>query len=279
MTRPNSTYLAAAGHELHITEWGDPDKPLLVMWHGLARTGRDFDEAAKALRDSYFVVCPDTIGRGLSTWAKDPITGYTFGIYGELALAMLDHYGADKLRWVGTSMGGLLGITLAATALKDRITHLVINDVGPDIPADGSRRIADYVGNPPTFDTMSEMEHWLRTTYASFGSNTDYFWRRMAETSTRRKGDGRLTVHYDPGIVSLMKENSADLDVWDVYKAVTARAILFRGEKSDVLTAETAQRMTEVGPKPELITRPDCGHAPTLASAEEIALVRAFLQS
>lgn len=277
MNAPRSTYIDAAGHEMHVTEWGVPTNPALVMWHGLARTGRDFDEAASALSDSYFVLCPDTLGRGLSAWSREGADGYTFDVYGQMTLAMLEHYGIETLRWVGTSMGGLLGITLAAGSLKNRISHLVINDVGPDIPVEGARRIADYVGNPPTFDTVTEYEAWLKTVYAAFGDNPETFWRRMTETSLRRTGDGRITVHYDPDIVALMGKNSADLDVWDAYDEVRAETLLLRGEKSDVLPQTVADQMQKRGPCPRLEIIKGCGHAPTLASREQIALIRTFL--
>ena len=277
MTQPRSTYLDAAGFEMHVTEWGDREKPAIVMWHGLARTGRDFDEAASALSSRFFVLCPDTLGRGLSAWATRGAADYTFATYGDMAAAMLDHYGIDRFGWVGTSMGGLLGITLAAGALRDRITRLVINDVGPDIPVDSARRISDYVGNPPTFDTVAEYEAWLRRTYAPFGTNSDIFWRRMVDTSMRRTGNGKVTVHYDPAIVSLMGENKADLDVWDAYDTVTARTLLLRGENSDVLSPTIASAMRMRGPCPELVIIPDCGHAPTLADRSQIGLLTDFL--
>lgn len=277
MTRPRSSYVDAAGFEVHVTEWGDRQKPALVMWHGLARTGRDFDEAAEALCDTWFVICPDTPGRGLSSWAKDVRTGYSYANFGRVALAILDHYGIGTLRWVGTSMGGLIGVTLAAGALKGRITHLVINDVGPDIPEAGTGRITAYVGNPPVYDTVGELEAWLRANYAPFGKNNDAFWRRMADTSMRRTDDGRVTVHYDPAIVSQFTHHKADLDVWDAYDAIAAKTLLIRGEASDVLSAQVADEMVRRGPRPRLVTVPGCGHAPTLASDAEIALLRAFL--
>lgn len=277
MTAPRSTFLDAAGFEMHLTEWGDRTKPALVMWHGLARTGRDFDEAAAALSADFFVLCPDTLGRGLSAWAERGAADYTFHTYGAMTGAMLDHYGVDRLAWIGTSMGGLLGITLAADLLRDRITHLVINDVGPDIPPDSAKRIADYVGNPPVFDTMSDYEAWLRRTYAPFGVNTEAFWRRMVDTSMRRTDSGKVTVHYDPAIVSLMGENKADLDVWDAYDAVIARTLLIRGENSDVLPPTIASAMRMRGPCPDLVTVPGCGHAPTLADEKQIERLRTFL--
>jgi pimeloyl-ACP methyl ester carboxylesterase len=277
MTHPRSTYVQAAGFESHVTEWGDPSKPALVMWHGLARTGRDFDEAAEALSDSYFVICPDTLGRGLSGWARRPEVDYSYRVFGEIALGILEHYRIDRMRWVGTSMGGLIGITLAAGALKERITHLIVNDVGPDIPEEGTGRIASYVGSPPVYDTVAELEAWLRRNYAPFGDNTQAFWRRMADTSLRRTDTGRVTVHYDPAIVSQFTHHKGDLDVWDKYDAVVARMLLIRGVTSDVLPAAVAEEMTRRGPKPRLVTLDGYGHAPTLANDHEIGLLRAFL--
>lgn len=276
---PRSTYVQAAGFEIHVTEWGEPGRPALVMWHGLARTGRDFDEAARALCDSYFVLCPDSLGRGLSAWARDHRADYTYQTFARIAASVFDHYGIDRLRWVGTSMGGLLGITLAGGALRKRVTHLVVNDIGPRIPAAGTGRIASYVGNPPVYDTVAELEAWLRTNYAPFGENTDAFWRRMADTSARRTDNGRVTVHYDPNIVSQFTHHKADLDVWDAYDAISAKTLLLRGESSDVLPADIAGRMTQRGPKPRLVEFPGVGHAPTLATKAEIALLRDFLQS
>lgn len=278
MTVPRSTYVPAAGFEMHVTEWGDPGKPALVMWHGLGRTGRDFDEAAAALSDTYFVICPDTIGRGLSSWGRTE-QDYSYRLYGETALGLFDHYGIREARWVGTSMGGLIGVTLAAGVLKGRITHLVVNDVGPDIPAAGAARIASYVGTPPVYDTVAELEAWLRKNYAPFGPNTDAFWRRMADTSSRRTDGGRVTVHYDPAIVSQFTHHKADLDVWDKWDAVDVPTLLIRGEHSDVLSAEVAQEMVQRGPRPRLVEFAGVGHAPTLATDAEIALLRDFLVS
>ncbi|MCB1381396.1 MAG: alpha/beta hydrolase [Notoacmeibacter sp.] len=278
MSVRRSAYVRSGTHELHVSEWGDRARPLLVMWHGLARTGRDFDEAAAALSDDYFVVCPDTLGRGLSSWATDAAVDYSYATFGTHALAILDHYGADTLRWVGTSMGGLIGVTLAAGRLKGRMTHLVVNDIGPAIPESATGRIASYVGNPPVFDTMAELETWLRTNYAPFGDNADAFWRRMADTSARRTDSGKVTVHYDPQIVTQFTLHKGDLDCWPQWDGVAAKTLLLRGETSDVLPAAVATEMTGRGPRPELVEFAGVGHAPTLATEGEIATLRAFLR-
>ncbi len=279
MTNHRSTYVDAAGFEVHVSEWGDPAKPALVMWHGLARTGRDFDEAADALSDDYFIICPDTLGRGLSTWPRPAETGYTFEAYMATAMGILDHYKISSLRWVGTSMGGLIGMSLAAHLLKDRISHLIINDIGPYIAATGADRIANYVSNPPVFATMAELEIWLKKTYISFGENTDAFWRRMTDTSARRTDDGQITLHLDPAIGTLFSAQKNDIDLWPVYDAITAKTLVIRGESSDILSKDVADGMVARGPKAKLEIITDCGHAPTLANSDQIDLLRRFLTS
>ncbi|MBK8458713.1 MAG: alpha/beta hydrolase [Phyllobacteriaceae bacterium] len=272
-----STYVRAGDHELHVSEWGERGRSALVMWHGLARTGRDFDEAAEALSADYHVICPDTRGRGLSSWADDAAIGYSYSAYGDDALAILDHFGIDRLRWVGTSMGGLLGVTLAAGVLKSRISHLVVNDIGPSIPENAVSRIAAYVGAPPIFDTMGELEAWFRTNYKPFGNNSAAFWRRLSETSARRTDSGKVTVHYDPRIVTQFTLHRADLDCWPDWDAVTAKTMLLRGAESDVLPRAVAEDMARRGPRPLIVEFNGFGHAPTLASDIEIDVLRRFL--
>lgn len=277
MTQSRSTYVNAAGFEIHVTEWGEPTKEAIVMWHGLARTGRDFDEAASALSKDYFIICPDTLGRGLSTWPRPAETGYSFETYMNTAMGLLDHYDISSLRWVGTSMGGLIGISLAAHALKTRISHLIINDIGPYVAAAGADRIADYVSNPPVFDTILELEAWLKQTYISFGDNTDAFWRRMADTSARRTHDGRLTLHFDPAIGTLFSAQKNDVDLWGFYDVIVAKTLVIRGENSDILSPEVAKNMVQRGPKAQLEIISNCGHAPTLANTSQIDMLRKFL--
>jgi pimeloyl-ACP methyl ester carboxylesterase len=232
MPQPRSTYVATCGHEIHVTEWGSPQKPALVMWHGLARTGRDFDEAAQALSADYFVLCPDTLGRGLSSWARDPAIDYSYRSFGDIVLGILDHYRIGDLRWVGTSMGGLIGVTLAAGRLKERITRLVVNDIGPWIPENAIERIVSYVGNPPIFDTMTELAGWLQQNYAPFGENSAAFWQRMTDTSARRTDSGRVTAHYDPQIVTQFTHHKSDLDCWPQWDTLSMSLLLLRGSDS-----------------------------------------------
>ena len=275
--QPKSVYVQAGQHEIHVSEWGNPAKPALVMWHGLARTGRDFDELAIALSDTYFILCPDTLGRGLSSWASDPASEYSFAAFAGHAEAILDHYGINKLRWIGTSMGAVLAMTLAAGALKDRISHFVVNDIGPILPQDATDRIVTYAGNPPTFETVTELETWLRTVYTPFGANSDAFWRRMADTSMRRTDGGKVTIHYDPKMVVHLTAQPRDFQLWEQWDAIVAPTLVLRGAKSDVLPADLAGEMTQRGPRPQIALFDEVGHAPTLTSEREIALIRDFL--
>lgn len=268
---PRSAYLPLLGHELHVMEWGDASNPLLVMWHGLARNGRDFDELAAALSDRWFVVCPDTIGRGYSTWSDSPATDYVLPNYGRMAVEMFDRYGAEQAAWVGTSMGGQIGMTVAGQVAPERISALVINDIGPEVPDAALDRIVTYSADLPTFTRLTEAEDWMREVYLPFGPADDPFWRRMAEASVRRRGDGRLTLHYDPRIIAVLDGDRASTNLWDIYDRITAPTHVVRGGQSDLLTAEIAAAMTTRGPKPEITVYDDCGHAPTLSRPDDIA--------
>ncbi len=275
---PRSAYVTCGGHEIHVTEWGDPSRETVVMWHGLARTGRDFDPLARALADRYHIIAPDTLGRGLSQWAAEPKRDYCLKVYAEHAQALLDHYGLNRVRWVGTSMGGALGIRLAGGDLRDRITHLVVNDIAPALVPAAVERILAYAGSPPTFDTLRALEGFLRTVYKPYGWLPDDQWRHMAETSARRRDDGRLTVHYDPMMVEQFRSHPGDYTQWDVWDKIRARVLLYRGADSDLITAEWAEDMTRRGPCARLITFPGMGHAPALNVPEQITPIREFLE-
>ncbi|MEW5729080.1 MAG: alpha/beta hydrolase [Pseudomonadota bacterium] len=277
MTAPRSLYLPIAEHELHVTEWGDPAAPAVVMWHGLARTGRDFDTIAAALAQRWRVICPDTIGRGLSSWSADPEADYTLAAYAGHAVEMLDRLGVAACRWLGTSMGGALGMIAAAGPLRDRIERLVLNDIGPSLNPAAVERIRAYVTTVPDFPTMSEFEKFLRLVYQPYGRLTDAEWRRMAETSARRRGDGRITVHYDPKVMEVFARHADAYELWPAYDAVDCPTLALRGENSDLLLPEVFAAMGRRGPKARLETIPGCGHAPALNSPEQIKLIADFL--
>jgi pimeloyl-ACP methyl ester carboxylesterase len=272
-----SEYAECAGYEIHYMDWGETDAPPVVMWHGLARTGRDFDMLCAELSTEYRCICPDMIGRGLSQWAHDPDVDYCFEMYGEIAVALLDHLGLKNVRWVGTSMGGLIGIHLASQSLKERISHLVLNDVGPEIPVDAITRIVEYVGNPPIFDRMSELEQWFRTIYAPFGNNSDAWWRQLTETSVRRLRNGQIMAHYDPKIVTQFTGPDGAQDLWSAFEAISCPILAIRGQESDVLTRAGAEQMTLRNPRCKVAEFEGYGHAPTLNTGPLMSRIRSFL--
>jgi pimeloyl-ACP methyl ester carboxylesterase len=275
--QPTSHYIRCCEREIHYVEWGDKDAPPLIMWHGLARTCRDFDDLAQALSDSYRIICPDTIGRGLSQWSPDPDNEYCLAFYARIAVALVDQLGTQRLRWVGTSMGGAIGVVAAATTLRDRVSHLVLNDIGTSPVQAAIDRIKSYAGNPAQFDTVTEFEAYLRTIYLPYGWQSDAQWRRMAETSVRRLPNGKITAHYDPAMVRQFVVHPDDYVLEEAYDSLDMPTLLLRGENSDLLPPETAKAMTQRGPRAKLVVVPDCGHAPCLNVPSQIDVVRAFL--
>ena len=273
----SSRYAVCEGRELHFMEWGAEHPETVVAWHGLARTGRDMDELAAHLSRRYRVLCPDTIGRGLSQWSPEPEKEYCLEFYGRLAQSLLDQLGVEECLWVGTSMGGALGLRLAAGPMKARIRRLVLNDIGPALGAAAVERIRSYAGKPPQFDRMSELEQYFRTVYKPYGWLSDAQWRHLTETSARRLPDGRVTPHYDPGMVLQFVHHPRDYDQWDAYDAVEAPTLCLRGESSDLLLADTAEAMRRRGPRAVVVTIPGCGHAPALNVPDQLNLVERFL--
>ncbi len=274
---PSSHFLVCEGREIHYTQWGAEQSPTVIAWHGLARTGRDMDEIAAHLSSRFRVICPDTIGRGLSQWSPAPEQEYCLDFYARLALSLVDQLGILDLHWLGTSMGGAIGIRLAAGALKSRIRRLVLNDIGPQLGAAAVERIRSYAGKPAQFDRLSELEQYFRTIYKPYGWLSDAQWRRLAETSARRTPEGKLTPHYDPNMVMQFTHHPEDYDQWAAWDTIDVPTLCLRGESSDLLLPEVAEAMRSRGPRAVVVTIPGCGHAPALNVPEQFALVERFL--
>lgn len=264
-------------HRVHYTEWGDPrSSKALICVHGLTRTGRDFDFLAAALEQDYRVLCPDVVGRGESDWLPDK-TDYTYPLYVNDLAMLLARIDAERIDFIGTSMGGLIGVFLASHP-GTPIHKLVVNDVGPRIPVAGLQRIADYVGQVVAYDSIEKMERFMRTVGASFGKLTDEQWRHMTLHSSRQLEDGRYTLAYDPGIAENFKTLALkDIDLWPVWDAIRCPTLVLRGEYSDVLDHPDAVAMTERGPQAKLVEFPGMGHAPALMAEDQIAVVRDWL--
>jgi pimeloyl-ACP methyl ester carboxylesterase len=273
----NSRYVVCEGREIHYMEWGGAHADTVIAWHGLARTGRDMDELAAHLAQRYRVICPDMIGRGLSQWSPRPEQEYCLDFYGRIAVSLADQLGIERFHWLGTSMGGAIGIRIAAGTLKRRIRSLVLNDMGPKIADAAVERIRSYAGKPPQFDRLTELEQYFRTVYKPYGRLSDEQWRHLTETSARRTPEGRITPHYDPNMVLQFVHHPRDYDQWDAYDAIEAPTLCLRGESSDLLLPETAEEMRRRGPKATVVTIAGCGHAPALNLPDQLNLVERFL--
>ncbi len=281
----NSRYATCAGREIHYTEWGAQHSRTVIAWHGLARTGRDMDELAKHLSTRYRVICPDTVGRGLSQWSPDPYHEYTLAFYAKIAAELFDQLEIGEAHWVGTSMGGSIGTVCAGgllqPQLKARIKSLVVNDNAPRLAPAALARIRAYAGNPPIFDTMADLEAFFRQVYKPFGWLSDAQWRRLAETSMRRLPDGRITPHYDPAMVRQFIDHPNDYDIWDHYDAIQIPVLCLRGAESDLVLPDATEEMTRRGPGllglARIVEIEGVGHAPALNVPEQLDLVASFI--
>ena len=272
-----SHYLSCAGREIHFTEWGADNVETVIAWHGLARTGRDMDDIAAHLAQRYRVICPDTIGRGLSQWSPEPEREYCLAFYEQLAVSLVDQLGLAQFHWLGTSMGGAIGMRAAARALNGRIRRLVLNDSGPEVATAAIARIRGYAGSPSAFATVSELESYFRTVYKPYGWLSDAQWRRLTESSTRRLPDGRVTPHYDPSMVMQFTHHADEYVQWDDWERIDIPVLCLRGENSDLLLPDVAERMRTTGPRAVVAEIKGCGHAPALNTPAQWALVERFL--
>lgn len=280
-------------HRVGYWEWnqtGQVDHPhVIVCVHGLTRQGRDFDVLAQALSHHARVICPDIAGRGQSDWLADPMAyGVPQYAFDMLVLLTQVHaqYPIAQLDWVGTSMGGLIGMAVAGTpdlALPVPIRRLLLNDVGPRLEWSALQRIGTYVGQSPRFASVEEGAAWLRVQSADFGPHTDAQWLALSEPMLRPGPEGGFVLHYDPKIAVPMQGMTQEQVVqgeallWSLYDAITAQTLVLRGAKSDLLTAQTVQEMAQRGPKAHSVTLEGVGHAPTLVQPEQVALVKEFL--
>jgi pimeloyl-ACP methyl ester carboxylesterase len=265
-------------HRMAYLEWGDPrNRDVLVCVHGLTRTARDFDELARALCKQFRVVCPDVAGRGDSDRLADAMQ-YAVPQYLADMVTLIARLDVERVHWVGTSMGGLIGMALAAQPGAP-IEKLVLNDAGPVIAHAALERIATYVGRAPAFASLDEAEAYIRSISAPFGPHSDAQWRFLTETWLRRNDDGSWRAHYDPRIAEPFRATlpEKDLEMWPLYDAVRCPTLVLRGQHSDLLARKTADEMARRGPRARVVEIPGVGHAPTLMHAEQIGIVRDFL--
>jgi pimeloyl-ACP methyl ester carboxylesterase len=296
---------ATGSHRMAYWQWGDPASAHVVLCvHGLTRQGRDFDVLARALCErastagsSLRVICPDVVGRGQSEWLKDP-EGYQIPAYAADMLVLLAklHVEApfDVLDWVGTSMGGLIGLVLCGQAdlpLPQRVHKLVLNDVGPTLEWAALQRIGTYLGKGGEFESLQQAADAMWAISSSFGPHTPEQWLALSTPMVRLVDNADTTapkrwkLHYDPSIAvpfsatTLASTLEGQATLWQLYDQIAADTLLLRGLESDLLSVATAKAMTERGPRARLVEFKDIGHAPTITSDDQVAVVVDFLMA
>ena len=265
-------------HRMAYLEWGDPrNRDVLVCVHGLTRTGRDFDELARLLCSQFRVVCPDVAGRGASDRLPDPAL-YAMPQYLADMVTLIARLDVETVYWLGTSMGGLIGMALAAQS-GSPVAKLVLNDAGPVVARAALERIQGYLGKAPSFANVGEAEQYIRSIAASFGPHSDAQWRFLTEIWLRKNDDGSWRAHYDPRIAESFRAAmpEKDLELWGLYDTVRCPTLVLRGEQSDLLSRATTAEMARRGPRAKVVEIRGVGHAPTLLHADQIAVVRDFL--
>ena len=283
---------ANGGHRMAYWSWGNPAAPHLVLCaHGLSRQGRDFDTLARALsargNGQVRVVCPDVVGRGKSDWLRDPMA-YQFPTYAADMLALLAELKPTTLDWVGTSMGGLIGIVMCGQPglpMPVPVRRLVLNDIGPSVQWEAVVRIGSYLGNTGRFASLEQAAAAMLAISTTFGPHTPAQWLELSRHMVKPLGDGSgaLTLHYDPAIALpfrvVTQESSAQGEamVWQLYDNIRAETLLTRGASSDVLSPQTAAAMTQRGPKARLVEFAGVGHAPTFIADDQVLCVADFL--
>lgn len=263
--------------EVAVRIWHPNAPNTLFAWHGLARHGGDFAALARELGPQWRILAPDTPGRGLSSWSLFPAHDYLYSHYMTVAIALLDHFELDRVAWLGTSMGGLLGMLLAADGTHaSRIERLILNDVGPALNGEGLVKLSSYFAIPHRFSTFGELSRELKHHYASFGIDDESAWRELALNSSRRLPDGSWTYHFDPRIAEQFVHDTPR-DTWTDWGNIRCPLMVMRGESSSLLDAETLLHMQEAQPDLVCLTVPGCGHAPMLDRASQVAPIRDFL--
>lgn len=268
-------------HTMRYAEWGAADNPrVLVCVHGLTRLGSDFTHLAESLSDRYRVVCPDVVGRGVSDWLTDPML-YAVPQYIFDMTSLIARLDVGRVDWLGTSMGGLIGLALAGQP-NTPIGRLILNDVGPRLEPGALFRIADYVGRGEQFADLDRATAYVRSISTGFGLKTAQQWRELTESAMRFDGS-HWTFRYDPAIAVPLKANTpetfalAETGLWKLYDAIPGPVLVVRGAESDLLSPATALEMTQRGPRAELVEIPGVGHAPMFFDPDQIAIARRFL--
>ena len=262
-------------------EWGDPSNPkVLVCVHGVTRVSDDFDALAQAMEHEYRVICPDVVGRGRSDWLANP-QSYQIPQYVSDMVTLLARLNATTVDWFGTSMGGLIGIGLAAMK-ESPIRKLLLNDVGPSLNFEALQRIGQYIGEDVRFDHFDDAVKFIREISASFGKHSDAQWEKLARDVLKQNAEGKWMRHYDLKLSIPVKATTQEVAamgqamLWAMYDVIQAETLVVRGSDSDLLTVDAVLEMQKRGPKARSIEIPAVGHAPTFVNADQIAIAQDF---
>jgi len=271
-------------HKIVYYQWGDDAaKEVIFCVHGLTRTGRDFDYLASALASSkdVRVIAPDVAGRGKSQWLKKP-SWYGYPTYMADMIALIKHLKLEKVKWVGTSMGGLIGILIAAYHPRI-ISKMVLNDIGPFIPKKSLNRLASYVGKDINFKDMNDASKYLKTIMEGFGITKEEHWNHILKHTFILGSEARYHFAYDPKIAAPFRnilgrpKKMPDMDFSEVWEKVDCPMFVIRGGDSDLLLRETSIEMKEHKFVEEVVELPGIGHAPSLMEEEQIELIEKWL--
>ncbi len=268
-------------HRINYLEWGDVEKfstqETLVCVHGLTRNARDFDFFASKLCNQYRVVCPDVVGRGDSDHLLDD-ESYNYFQYNADMNALLSRLGVTEVNWIGTSMGGIIGMVLASVP-QSPIRRLVINDIGPEVSRDALMSIAAYIGKSEEFASQKDVEDYLRKIYPEFGPMTNEDWAHMAKYSSKRTEHGTWKMKVDSRVGDAFRDSISyfNVDMWDTWERISCPVLVLRGKESTFLSEEVASRMMTCGPETTIVEFDGCGHTPTLRNDEQVSVIEDWL--
>ncbi len=282
MTKPDSQFFAfdhkGKSYRIHYLDWGKTESPVVICAHGLTRNTHDFDYLASAICDQFRVIAIDFPGRGSSDWLEDK-NDYVIPTYLQVVSTLLQELSIRSFNWLGTSMGGLIGMILAAQNPQS-FQRLIINDVGPEVPSAAANRIIDYLSKSEKFSNLEDFEQHVRQVYAPFGQLTDEQWRHLAKYSYQTDGDGKITSNYDPGIVVPFKTASnAKADLWPLFQSIKAPIYLIHGENSDILLPSILKKMKQLQPNLTSTMIKAVGHAPALMDKDQINIISNWLNN
>jgi len=264
-------------HRINFLEWGSASSDTMVCVHGVSRNAHDFDFFASKMDKKFHLICPDVVGRGESDHLING-QGYDYLQYNSDMNALLARIGKPKVDWLGTSMGGIIGMVFASLP-QTPIKRLILNDIGPEISRGSLSDIGEYIGLAPDFRSLEKLETYIRKIYAEFHPMSDDDWSEMAKNASVRTKTGKFRLRMDPAIGDAFRESIPlfDIDMWDTWERIHCPVLILRGKESSFFTKEVADKMVEINPEAQLVEFEGAGHTPTLRSDEQVKVIQDWL--